>query len=1196
MNKLKRFLSLGLVLTMMCSLAPHSIFAAAAETDPASENTPVIEEVTAPAEAAEAAEAAVPAATSVTAIQDGGTYVIVINKHIAQIADNGKDLATDKVLNPNDPVPNDATQWTFTDTGDGTYTIMNNGKYLGVNGSAFMPTLVVSSTQPDYPNWKYENGKLSVKIGAQVLNLQCAKPPTGNPSYSWSLAQKPSGTDADATLYSVDGGGETPKPDPKPTTQTVTLKFVDETQNQVGTARLELNADVTHVTAEEAAQALAKANLPKGYELATPSATYEIKNGVATIPVVNKTTPPDPTPEGKGQLIVINGQMATAPESGKILTSTPYTSNAPDKAKWTFTDTGDGDGSFTITQGNLILGTNNPLSGTKELVHDKNTKPTYFKWYYDETENAYYLKINFAGKDKFYLQCKRGLNTTGNVQEYVWQLSGDPGNTDISIVDPEKPDERDVTLNFVDQNGNTVVLTTTLKLPGATKNISAAQVVDVLSKNSLPEGYKLADENAKYPIENNVATIPVVKENTKPEPPAERTVTLKFVDQTNNQEVATAKLNLATTTTTVSAEDAKKYLPAGYKLADEKEKYLIDKNNVATIPVVKVEEPKPGDNTLKDIVIDFGLPVKVAYDINEEITSANAKYGKVEPYYNMFSKTNTITYTPTGVLRGVDTVTLTGTSNKTYTFQVYPATTVYYEEGFITSSTGFTGGSKSTSTQEAPDDDKNFGRTGANMGRTSMTSKTAGDTATFSFTGTGMELYANCDTNSGMMMVLIKDSHEKIAKFYQVDTRMAKGTTDATGQQAVEASGLPVVTARDLPHGAYTVTVQHISRSQDMVGGDITLDGFRIHNTLDNLAHTAYPEKERTPAFVELRDMVLTGLSVGQGDTAQGLVDQVYTSTQNLTGAVVLGDQAVYNTSAKINDLLTNGPKNELFLYPGQAVTFKLKDGITAQIGLKAVNGNVTCNLNGNSQYTNSTDMFYPVTVDGGVTITNNNPAPPMGSLPILSITLLKYFDSSTNAVMAASAEAAPDIFEPVNEPQMARAMLSLGYEDPSALADATLNVSLTDANGQEVAAQALTASGTPGETHTFTADELRAVVDQLLPAGYGLADEAAIADTPVVYGQAGQVQIQIGLKATLTVSYVTHTLDFSGFMNGGSLYTETVVGTADFSAVQAAGETSMTVSRSDIRAAAPAGYRVLYSSNIYVDFGTQQTAKVTVR
>ena len=108
-----------------------------------------------------------------------------------------------------------------------------------------------------------------------------------------------------------------------------------------------------------------------------------------------------------------------------------------------------------------------------------------------------------------------------------------------------------------------------------------------------------------------------------------------------------------------------------------------------------------------DFVVDFGLPVIANLSnlyLGQNITNIEIV---AEPVYGDASVSGTsITYTPNEVLKGVDaisaTVTFDGGTSETRIIRFIPATTVYYEEGFVETFTGeWAGGSKGTVAQQA---------------------------------------------------------------------------------------------------------------------------------------------------------------------------------------------------------------------------------------------------------------------------------------------------------------------------------------------------------------------------------------------------------------------------------------------------------------------------------------------------------------
>lgn len=517
----------------------------------------------------------------------------------------------------------------------------------------------------------------------------------------------------------------------------------------------------------------------------------------------------------------------------------------------------------------------------------------------------------------------------------------------------------------------------------------------------------------------------------------------------------------------------------------------------------------------QDIVIDFGLPVTIDYSGTDahgryDLASGTATYGDVTV------SGNKVTYTPNTVLKDIDTVTLTNTAGGTYTFKVYPATTVYYEEGFA-ESTAWTGGSKGTGTQTTSIvgskdyygyDSKYANENIGPSNGTQATSTAIGDDAVFTFTGTGIDIYANCTTETGSVNVMVRASDGSLVKLLKVDTKTGVGG-DATQGQAVDSYSLPIVSLSGLSRDTYTVTIRHCKTdANEDNSGEVYLDGFKVFGTID-VGNSVYAgDDEQNPHYTEVRNAVLTALNV-EADTstiyADKLAGQVYNQIDGGSGAVIISTNVTNTNSAQ--DLLDNGPKNELFLRPKESLVFELGAGIaSAQIGLKAVNANVTYTINNGNEQTmkTSTDMFYKLESVGGgsVTITNISGG-------ILSITDLKWFGSLTSA----TAMSTP------SEGTIMMALMSLGYKaEPSepedTYADATLNIILNDENDSALADKVLTVNGVVGETATFTAADIEAAVAELVPEGYELKD-ASYSDVEVAYGETEDVTFKASVIET---------------------------------------------------------------------------------
>ena len=506
-------------------------------------------------------------------------------------------------------------------------------------------------------------------------------------------------------------------------------------------------------------------------------------------------------------------------------------------------------------------------------------------------------------------------------------------------------------------------------------------------------------------------------------------------------------------------------------------------------------------------IVDFGLPVQVSVsDLVEnadQVQSVTSSSDKIS--YD--SNTKTITYTPSEILTGIDAVTVrVNYSGNTQRFSVgfVPATNVYYEEGFASYSDGWTGYSKGSGTQQtaAPgaENANQYGydakyadeSNGASNG-TQAVSSAYGDSAELTFTGTGIDIYTNSTPDSGRLFATVTNDAGSIVKVVQVETALKDGTTGATTGQAVNGYNVPVISLDLGTRDSYTVKLTHMKTTAEDESDTVSIDGYRVYGTLEDDRPAYASDGEANPTYVELRDQVLAALSVDTSGSqyadqiAENALSQVYSKAGSTAGAVVLS-QYPY-TEGDAQDLLDNGPKNELYLRAGESVVFSVTGSV--QVGMKALNADVNYTINNGTEakLTSSTDMYYKVD-SSNVTITNNSGG-------ILAITKVKVLGGTGTFAELTKADLMP-------------ALLSLGFESEAeepVYADATANISLIDAAGSEIASTALTANGVAGETHTFAAADIQAAAEGILPEGYELTGEAS--DVEVVYGESVTVELQ---------------------------------------------------------------------------------------
>lgn len=514
------------------------------------------------------------------------------------------------------------------------------------------------------------------------------------------------------------------------------------------------------------------------------------------------------------------------------------------------------------------------------------------------------------------------------------------------------------------------------------------------------------------------------------------------------------------------------------------------------------------ENLNKNYIVDFGLPVEVPLT---DLVSSGATVARVEVTGNAAYADGQITYTPAAVLTGTDVITVkVSYQNSTHTdiFRVgfMPATTVYYEEGFATPyNSDATGGSKGAvaQTTEVVGKKQNvygyddaYNKVG-DSNDSVMTLAAGKGAATFTFTGTGVDIYTRSTMETGSLMIRVMNSANKLVKVVSVNTVMKNGSSDSTSGQEVTAYNVPVVSLSGLTHGTYTLQIAAV-KSGSAGAKDVYIDGFRVHGTLEDQSNSVYvADQEDNPTFVELRDEVLTAQNVNTDNSqyanqiAENVISQVYAVSNSTTGAVIMSNNTKLS-DADMEDLLDNGPKNEIYLQPQQTLTFKISTNRVVQIGLKALNQATTYTINNDEKkpLNTSTDMFYTVLnkaeseTEQTITITNTGNG-------ILSITDLKVCDDPNATLGELTAE------------DLIPALVSLGFESEPVAATATLNITVQC--GDKAVPVTLTHDGMSNETHTFTAAEIKAAVEQALPEGYTVAD-VTFSDVTVTCGEASDV------------------------------------------------------------------------------------------
>ena len=334
---------------------------------------------------------------------------------------------------------------------------------------------------------------------------------------------------------------------------------------------------------------------------------------------------------------------------------------------------------------------------------------------------------------------------------------------------------------------------------------------------------------------------------------------------------------------------------------------------------------------------------------------------------------------------------------------IIPANNIYYEDDFadITYTGNWSSDGTTSNSTENPEGatgdadgvhgwegglvDSQYSDGAAHMGVVSSSTKAE---ASFTFTGTGVDIYGRTDSTTGTVLVTLQgteaESGTPVFKIQIVDTQSVSG----------DYYQIPAVSFMDLAYGTYTVTIRVTTSAAERFA--YYLDGVRVYKPVQD--DSAYATNEQNATFVEIRDL----LEKQVDDTNTGGAVFVDKAEDGTVGQTVNYAQSQYGLY---------GPKNEVYLTAGQSITFKV-DSSNADayyyVGLKAPEGtgSTVVKVSNGDETTkeitinHSTDLYYQVIPDdeGYVTIEN------MGNY-LLSVTKLRVAGAAESAQVLAITE-----------------------------------------------------------------------------------------------------------------------------------------------------------------------------------------------
>ncbi len=436
----------------------------------------------------------------------------------------------------------------------------------------------------------------------------------------------------------------------------------------------------------------------------------------------------------------------------------------------------------------------------------------------------------------------------------------------------------------------------------------------------------------------------------------------------------------------------------------------------------------------KSFVVDFGLPLEIKpTDLSDTLAIANIEKTVAEStsFAKITVNNPNIKYELIKTLDQNDifSVNYSGTNLQTadpdgisFTIEVIPATSVYYEDSFAKFANGKNTASGAKWSTVGTEDvnatqalsaigDKNsdvYGYDNAyekcstfSLGSAQMVTvksdmltnwdaNSAWPTATFTFKGTGFDIISLTDNTSGSIFVDVyqgKDTSGGIFESYAVNNYFGYKKVGDTWEVSKNHDGsnplyqIPVMKVTDLDYGDYTVVVtvfydpNGVFNSTGDTQCSFWFDAIRIYNPMGEDVTDYTSDHEGYPQYIKLRTEI-----IGKSTKLSG------------RGALFIDGAA----AATVEQYKNVGPNNEVYLGNGQAISFKLPANTniaTVQIGAKSPNATkdapAVMNISGNDVETKiatATEMYYNVSYSGTeklVTITNNGDA-------ILSLTNIK--------------------------------------------------------------------------------------------------------------------------------------------------------------------------------------------------------------
>ena len=293
--------------------------------------------------------------------------------------------------------------------------------------------------------------------------------------------------------------------------------------------------------------------------------------------------------------------------------------------------------------------------------------------------------------------------------------------------------------------------------------------------------------------------------------------------------------------------------------------------------------------------------------------------------------------------------------------------------------------------------------------------QTRGAQVSFTFVGTGVDIYTRTNDKSGMVLAMLKGTTIKdnatVSKSVVMDNLAMSG----------DYYNIPTISFSDLQYGTYTVTLVVSAASEAATGSkryEYYLDGIRVYNPLggdrtadhlndryNSIIKDAYAE-EQNAIFKLVRDILLVdynSLNSGahdKGDPGAVFIDWIRGQENGV-------DTKTYD----IGEYKDLGPKNEVYLAQGQSIVLKVDPQYTYYVGMKSLNGKtVYANVSGVDNIDNPSIMEIKHSIDQAYKIK------PRNGYIVIGNNLLDTEGQEEDAILSITKLCVTSLYEPAKE------------------------------------------------------------------------------------------------------------------------------------------------------------------------------------